>query len=251
MQIDAGEIVMVNTSMGRIIQDTAIKVPIDHGQRMRVGVGTNSFGSVRTLEEINRRLFEARHDNNRLEYEALSWVPDGVCISSEVDGPEFEDRTHSIVNVGVYGPTPLINDDERRAFSQSEHNMARIYVALAFMEGKDGYKYCKFVRFSTHDVGMHEVESKPILGDDNIKVLLWGWCIGRLMDTNLGMRFQNSGLIHVNISPLIQPFHGETVVSVERDGRSNSMYPPFNVTYQKEEDLLVILKNRVGTRESS
>jgi len=279
-QIDAGEIVLVNTSLAfprvdwKDLHNDILSRAIDHGMRMRVGVGTNSFDSVRTLEEVNKRLFQVPTEGPRVTSppaeaeaeafaEAFSWCPDGVCISSEVDGPEFSDRTHPIVNVAVYGPTPLINDDERRAFSRSDHRVSRIFVGLAGIND-GGDKYFKFVRFSTRDIMMYDKppennpEPKPShnkLGDPKIEDIFFAWRIGRIMDRNLGMKFQNSGLVHVDISPLIwapgrnpRGSNEGLKVTVDRDGIAGSMHPAFEVEYGKEKDLLESLKDYVGTR---
>ena len=89
------------------------------------------------------------------------------------------------------------------------------------------------------------------LGDPKIENIFFAWRIGRLMDRNLGMKFQNSGLVHVDISPLIWApgrIPGGRRVTVDRDGIAGSMHPAFEVEYDDEGDLLESLKDYVGTR---
>ena len=252
-QIDCGEIVMVNTSVSLPL--TALELfgnatkPLDHGQRMRVGVGaTNSLCSVRTIEDVNKRLHALRwtgpDPSNEALVEALGWTVDGVAISSETEDKDgYNFREDPLVNVCVYGPTPLINDAKRRAFSLSENNVARLYVGLARLDHGNGEGCFQFVRFSTHDIMNHAPGRDPILGNPKIVGLSHCWCIGRIMDRKLNMKFQESALVHVNISPAILPPsnlpNGRTAV-LER-----SIEPTLRFQYPDESDLLEALKNYV------
>lgn len=262
-QIDAGEIVLVKTVLSFLRVDPTKTPPgllsaIANGKQMRVGSGTSSYSSVRTIEQVNKRLFDLRGEPDEVLQEASSWTVDGVCIGSETDDPDgYHFRDYPLVNVAVYGPTPLVNDDERRAFSRSEHNAARIFVGLfkakTVVPSPNPLKlvpqtFVKYKRFSTRDLHFHEEHKANFCGDPELEAdpLIFAWRIGRIMDRSLGMKFKDSALLHVDISPPFFPtteLPNKHIVNVIDDGEG--IRAPIQRTYKVTSDLLFSLKDFV------
>jgi hypothetical protein len=209
-QLDAGTIAMLHAPRWSRAVPGAERGPV----RSIVGHGTSSFCTVKSIAQLNAHLANLTEQDNKAEYDEATtvWSPDGVVInydgeeqSASAKMAETATTTWQIANVAISGPTPMLNeagtDDMQRVRNEDvvkhkcwlsgEGSPARLYVALG-RKTEAGKTRAKYIAFSTN-----VLKGSTLDGYE----LLVAWRIGRIMDSNLNLKFRDSALVFVDISP--------------------------------------------------
>ena len=226
-QIDAGEIVLVNT---RSAQNQSRSTAV-------VGQGVNSLCRVDTVEEVNK-LFaslpahEAVFPDN-LPGGVSSWVPDGVCIGWDKE----DDNGLNICNVCIgAGPTPILNDlnpdrnVDRRIFSKTCGPPVRLFLGLrATSKGPGAAAGTQRWKFSLERFSSGHIANRKLPAPIGSSFLVMAWQLGILTDPSSDMRFVKSGSMFVSIQPPVKRRNNWTDAVTVRGRAGVIRYPPLSL----------------------
>jgi len=229
--IDAGEIVFVSR------ESSSHGNPHGIAQGAHCNVATmhqvNSY--LLGEEEDGAVTPEMRTDWNSFPSRVRKWTPDGISISDEVYTHSPNDRGYNsnypnLVNVAVGGgPTPILRHDEgdahlhqysklvnkpnyrpvragegtyqrnqRQIFQKGDAVGSRLWLGLRAIRNTSNKKWVyQYETFA--DIRTVPGLSNGVMTGVTKAPLVAVWCLGRLVDTNLNMRFRPSGSIVVNI----------------------------------------------------